>query len=91
MGDIMEIIKYLIISVVCLAVLIILFFALKSRKFFKIIFVNALFGIGAIGLINLTAKFSGVNIAVNYWTVGAGGVLGLPGVFGILISNFIFL
>ena len=87
----MEIVKYIMFAILGLTVFLMLIFALKSRKFFKILFLNAALGIGAIILIDLTAKFSGVYIPVNYWTVGAGGVLGLPGVFGVLISNFIFI
>lgn len=87
----MEILKYIILSALGITVLLILFFALKSRKFFKTLFFNAFLGITALAVIDITSKFSGVYIPVNYYTVGASGVLGLPGVFGFLISNFIFI
>ena len=87
----MEIVKYFIMGVVALCVLIILVMAFMSRKFFKTLFLNALLGIFSIAVINLTTKYTGVHIPLNWWTVSAGGVLGLPGVLGLLISNFIFL
>jgi pro-sigmaK processing inhibitor BofA len=87
----MEIMKYFIIGVISITVLMILIFALKSRKFFKTLFINALLGLGAIAIIDITSKYTGVHIPINYWTASAGGILGLPGVFGVLISNFIFI
>ena len=87
----MEILKYSFIALISLAVLLILVFAIRSRKLFKTLLLNAVLGLGALAVIDLTAKWTGVYIPVNYWTSGAGGVLGLPAVFGLLISNFIFL
>ena len=87
----MDAVKYIIISVLAITALIILFFAIKSRKFIRTLLLNAFLGIIAIIVINLTKKFSGVYIPVNYWTFGIGGALGLPGVVGILLSNFIFM
>lgn len=87
----MDAVKYIIISVLAITALIILFFAIKSRKFIRTLLLNAFLGIIAIIVINLTKKFSGVYIPVNYWTLGIGGALGLPGVVGILLSNFIFM
>ncbi len=87
----MGIFKIIILSVLGLTALLILFFALKSRRFFKTIFLNALLGILAITVLNLTSRFSGVYIPVNYYSAGTGAVLGLPGVFGLLIANFIFI
>lgn len=87
----MEILKYGILSVLGLSALIILILAIRSRKFFKTILFNAFLGIGALAIIDLTSKYSGVYIPINYWTVGTGGLLGIPGICGVLISNFIFI
>lgn len=87
----MDFLKYIILSVVGITLICLLFFAIKSRKFFKTLFLNAVLGICAIAIIDLTAKFSGVYIPINYYTVGTGSVLGLPGVFGLLAGNFIFI
>lgn len=79
------------LSMLGLTALILLIIALYSKSFFKTLFLNALSGIGILIVINLTAKSSGVYIPVNYYTVSCAGVLGLPGVFGLLIANLIFL
>ena len=87
----MDAMKYFMIVLCIITILMILFFAIKSRRFFKIIFLNAFLGIGAIILINLTKKYTGVYIPINYWTVSTGGIFGLPAVLGLLICNFIFI
>lgn len=86
-----EILKYLILSVLIFGVLAILLLAIRSRKFFKTLLINGILGILAITVIDITSKYSGVYIPVNYYTVGSSAVFGLPGVFGLLIANFIFL
>lgn len=90
-GIIMEILKYVILSVLGLTLLFIFFFAIKSRKFFKTIFLNAILGILAVAVLNLTSGFSGVYIPLNYYSAGTSAVLGLPGVLGLLVANFIFI
>jgi len=87
----MEIIKYILISVLILSELIIIYFAIKSKKFLRTLFLNAFLGIIAIIIINLTKKYSGVHIPMNYYTLGTGSILSIPGVIGILICNFIFI
>ena len=87
----MEIIKYILISVLILSELIIIYFAIKSKKFLRTLFLNAFLGIIAIIIVNLTKKYSGVYIPVNYYTLGIGSILSIPGVIGILICNFIFI
>ena len=87
----MDIIKYILISVLVLTELLIIFFAIRSRKFFRTLLLNAILGIIAIVIINLTKKYSGVYIPINYDTLGAGSILSIPGVIGILICNFIFI
>ncbi len=87
----MDILKYIILSVLGMTVLLILFFAIKSRKFFKTLFLNVFLGIIALAVLNLTSGFSGVYIPLNYYSAGTGAVLGLPGILGLLIANFIFI
>lgn len=56
---------------------------------FKSIFLNAILGFTAITVVNLTQKFTGVNIPINWWTVGGSGILGLPCVCGIILAQII--
>ena len=62
---------------------------IKSHKMIKSIFLNALLGFAAIAAINLTQKFTGVHIPLNWYTVGGSGVLGLPCVCGIILTQII--
>ena len=62
---------------------------IKSHRIMKSIFLNALFGFLAITAINLTQRFTGVNIPINWWTVGGSGIFGLPCVCGIVILQIL--
>lgn len=72
---------------VCAFVLLILH--IKSHKMIKSIFLNSLLGFAAIAVINLTQKFTGVHIPLNWYTVGGSGIFGLPAVCGIILSQII--
>lgn len=66
-------------------------FAVATKKPFKTIFFYAFLGVAAFALIDLTSKFSGVYIPVNYYTVGSSAALGLPGVICLLLLRIIFI
>ena len=53
------------------------------------LFVGLFLGIAAIIVINLTQKFTGVFVQVNWWTVGGSGIFGLPCVCGIVILQIL--
>lgn len=67
----------------CAFVLLILH--IKSHKMIKSILLNALLGFAVIAVINLTKKFTGVHIPLNWYTVGGSGIFGLPCVCGIIL------
>ena len=58
---------------------------IKSHKLLKSIILNASLGLAAIAIINLTQKFTGVFVPINWWTIGGSGVFGLPYVCGIIL------
>lgn len=60
---------------------------IKSHKMIKSIFLNAILGFAAIAVINLTQKFTGVHIPLNWYTVGGSGIFGLPCVCGIILAQ----
>ncbi len=72
---------------ICAFVLLILH--IKSHKLMKSIFLNAILGFATIAIINLTQKFTGVHIPLNWYTVGGSGVFGLPCVCGIILAQII--
>ena len=80
-----------IVAIIWLAICGLILFVLhiKSRTVIKSIISNALLGFGAIFLINVTQKYTGVNIPLNWWTVGGGGILGLPAVCGTVLLQLL--
>lgn len=66
-------------------------FAVGTKKPFKTIFLYAFLGIAGLAVVNLTAKYSGVYIPVNAYTLGSSAALGLPGTIGLLILRMIFM
>lgn len=86
----MEVLKYLCIGVLALGGAAILLFCIKSGKPFKYLLLNAIAGVAALAVINLTARFSGVHISVNEWTAAGSAIYGLPAVCGFLFLPMIF-
>ncbi len=73
-----------IISTVC-----VLWWMIKSEKGASSFVLSALQGVAALFAVNLTGLVTGVTIAVNWYTVLSFVILGLPGVIGALMINFI--
>lgn len=73
-----------VISVVCVA-----WWVVKSEKGATSFVLSAMQGIAALFAVNLTGMITGVTIAINWYTVLSYVVLGLPGVIGTLMLNFI--
>ncbi len=67
----------------------ILILHIKSHKMFKSVLLNALLSITVIIIINLTQKFTGVCVPLNWWTVGGSGIFGLPCVCSIILLQII--
>ena len=87
----MEILKYGGIAVIAIGALVLLIFAAKTGKPFKSLLLNAFIGIAVMAVIDLTAKFTGVHIPVNWYTVTGSAVFGIPAICSYLILPLIFL
>jgi hypothetical protein len=66
-------------------------FAIGTKKPFKTIFFYAFLGVLGVIVVNLTAKYSGVYIPVNAYTLGSSAALGLPGTITLLVLKTIFI
>lgn len=64
--------------------------AVATKKPFKTMLFYAFLGVATLTIVNLTAKFSGVYIPVNAYTIGSSAALGLPGTITLLILRVIF-
>ena len=75
-------------AVICTAC--VLWWMIKSQKGATSFALSALQGLAAMFAVNLTGLVTGVTIAVNWYSMAAFSVLGLPGVIGALMMNIIF-
>ncbi len=82
---------YLIIVFSLLAVTAITLFVLhiKTHRPIKSILIHAALGLAAMVIINLTAKFTGVKVPVNLYSVISAGTLGIPAVCLLLVLNIL--
>ena len=64
-------------------------FAVGTKKPFKTIFFYAFLGVLGLIAVNITAKFSGVYIPVNAYTIASSAALGLPGTITLLVLKVI--
>ncbi len=85
----MKVLGILTIIWLSLCAMAILILHIKSHKLLKSIILNALLSFAAIALINLTQKFTGVFLPLNWWTIAGSGVFGLPYICGIIILQII--
>lgn len=86
----MEIIKCGALILLSIGALAVLICAFRTGKPFKTLFLNFLFSVAAVAVIDLTSKFTGVHIAINQWTVSGVAAFGVPAVCGYLLLPFIF-
>ncbi len=89
MGDIMDFLKYGVITLLCVSYTIILILAIKSRKPLRFILSNAIFGVFILFLMHFTRRFTGVSLPINEYTVIGSSSLGIPAIIGFLFLNFI--
>ncbi len=78
---------YVALFVCAVAVAVILFVSYKTGHFVKSVLLSALSGIGALFAVNILAEITAVSIPVNYITLAASGVLGIPGVIALLFMS----
>lgn len=67
----------------------ILWWMIKSEKGASSFILSAFQGLAAMFAVNLAGLVTGVTIAVNWYSMAAFALLGLPGVIGALMLNFI--
>ncbi len=81
------------IVVICLAVIygfVYLVLASKTGRPIRTILIFGALGLIAMTVLNLTSRYSGVNIPVNGYTIGINAALGLPGTIGLLFLRLLF-
>ncbi len=81
--------SFFLITAAIVAVLCVMWWTVKSEKGVTSFALSALQGIAAMCAVNLTGLFTGVTLAVNWYTISSFVVLGLPGVIGALVLKLI--
>ena len=74
-----------VISTVC-----VLWWMIKSEKGGVSFIKSAFQGVAGMCAVNLLGMITGVTVAVNWYSILSVIILGLPGVIGALMLNFIF-
>lgn len=82
--------KTVLVIAAAAAALAITVFAVTERRGFSALFLNALGGMAALVAVNITGLATGIQLSVNRWSLGAGALLGVPGVISMLILDTVF-
>lgn len=86
----MEYFNYTVYIFSAVAVLSVLIFALRTKKFLKTLITSALLGLSILFILHFTSGFTSFNIELTPFTLGVSGIFGLPGVIAITLSKIIF-
>lgn len=82
--------KTVLVIAAAAAALVITVFAVTERRGFSALFLNALGSLAALFAVNITGLATGIQLSVNRWSLGAGALLGVPGVISMLILDTVF-
>lgn len=82
--------KTVLVIIAAAAALAITVFAVTERRGFSALFLNALGGMAELFAVNITGLATGIQLSVNRWSLGAGALLGVPGVISMLILDTVF-
>lgn len=81
---------YLFIALGVTAVLIVLGYAIATKKFVKSLMFSAVTGIASLLILHFTAPLTGFTLELTPYTLGGAGIFGLPGVVAITAAKMIF-
>ena len=87
----MKTVAVITVSLLSLFALILLFLHIKSRRPLRSAAINALLGLSAFLVIDLTSRFTGVRVPVNVYTVPAAAVFGIPAVCAAVVIEIFFI
>lgn len=64
--------------------------AFKSAKPLKIMMISAFVGVASLVTLSLTSGLTGLELALNWWSVSTAAIFSLPGVILMLAINMIW-
>lgn len=86
----MNILKYIILGFVVISIIIVLFFALRTRHFLKTLSISALIGFSTLLILHFSSSFTGFDLNITPFSITTSCTFGLPGVVAIVICKMIF-
>lgn len=81
--------KTVLIIFLAAATLAITVFAVTNRRGFSALILNAIGGAAALFAVNIAGLATGIQLSVNRWSLGAGALLGVPGVISMLVLDIV--
>ena len=85
----MNILNYLIIGFCVISILLVLFFALRTRHFIKSLIISATTGLSVMLILHFTSNFTGFEFNITPISLITSSVFGLPGVVAIVLTKMI--
>ena len=85
----MDYLNYIFLTIAIISILMILGFALYTKKFIKTLLSSALIGFIALFALHFTSSFTGFTLEFTPYTFATAGFLGLPGIVGLTIIKMI--
>lgn len=82
--------KILLAVLFAAAVGAVIIFVLTKKHGFSALLLNALGGTAALFAVNITGLLTGIQLAVNRWSLAVGAMLGVPGVASMLVLDVLF-
>ncbi len=82
--------KFAVASVAAICFLCVAIYLLKRKRLFAGLILSAMQGVCAIFAVKLAGMLIGVQLALNWYTIGASALLGTPGVISMLLARVIF-
>lgn len=87
----MQILKYVLMSVVFILSVVYFILLCRTKKPFRIFLYVVLSGLIPMIIINLTSKYTGLEIPVNLYSVSISSGLGITGVTALLLLKVIII
>ena len=85
----MKALSVVFISLLSVFAFVLIIIYIKSRRPIRSAVLNALLGLAALAAVNLTARFTGVYIPINIYSLPGAAIFGLPAVCAFVLIQML--
>ncbi|MBO4433234.1 MAG: pro-sigmaK processing inhibitor BofA family protein [Clostridia bacterium] len=85
----MKTLSVLLISLLSVSAFVLIILYIRSRRPIRSAVLNALLGLAALAAVDLTARFTGVYIPINIYSLPGAAIFGMPAVCAFVIIQMI--